>query len=407
MHASKLRRGHLAPSDVFRIAWQGLRSRPQRSILAALGIAVGIAAFVALVGISASNRAALMLELDEMGANLLVVEGAPGPDKEIVPLPPAAEDSISRQDLVQSAGGLKEVPDGLHVYRTDLVPEGETNGLDVWAATPQLLETLGSSMAAGQWFDSATRRLPTVVLGSEAAKRLGVDQVGDRLWIGNEWYSVIGIMEPMGLAQEIDTSVLLGDQWVENRFPVEQFADGPAVGDWSRIYVQSVPGRVEDVRAILAAAASPGSQFVAVSALSDIGAGRKAADDTLQALGMSLGAIALLVGGVGIANTMVVSVMERRGEIGLRRSLGARGGQIVSQFLAEAIALSLLGAVAGVLSGFGIAAGMANATAQPFEFPLQATGLALAVAVLIGAIAGLQPALKAAKMTPTEALRGV
>jgi len=405
MRSVKLKRTHLSFSDIWRVAWQGVTSRLQRSLLAALGIAVGVAALVALTGFSDSNRAALTQELDSMGANLLVVQGSPGPDGVIVPLPKTAVESISRQDDTLSVGGLQHVPETIHAYRNDVVPEGETNSLRVFAASPTLLTALDSSMQNGSWFDDSSRGLPAVILGAEAALRLGTPQIGDHLWIDSEWYSVIGILSPIELAEPINTAVLLGDKWVEDHFPIDPFNNGLQVGDWEQIYVQSVPGKVASLRNILADAASPGSPFVTVAALSDLGAGRDVADSMLETMGVALGSIALLVGGVGIANTMVVSVMERRGEIGLRRSLGARGSQIVTQFLAESTMLSFFGAFGGILVGTASSFVFAAIYNQPFLFPLQTAALGLFVAIMVGTLAGLQPASKAARMMPIEALQ--
>lgn len=405
MPSTKLKRSHLSPLDAWKVAWQGVASRPQRSFLAAIGIAVGVAALVALTGISDSNRAALMEELDSMGANLLVVQPANGPDGKPVPLPASAVDAIRRQDGVEAVGGLKKIPDSVHAYRTDVVAQGETNGLGVMAATPSLYNALGASMESGSWFDEASRALPTVVLGAEAAARLGKPTIGDRLWIGNEWYSLLGVLSPIELAEGINTAVLLGDQWSAQHFANDPLATGLTSGDWSQIYVQSAPGGVADLRDRVAAAASPGSPHVAVAALSDLGGARTVADTMLETLGLALGGIALAVGGVGIANTMVVSVMERRGEIGLRRALGARSTQMVAQFLTESTVLSFLGACGGVILGVAAALGFSTLTGTPIRIPLEVAGLGLGVALVVGALAGLQPAAKAARMPPVEALR--
>ncbi|MFT4235524.1 MAG: ABC transporter permease [Microbacterium sp.] len=387
--------------DLARTAWLGVASRPQRTILAALGIALGIASLVALTGATASNRAQLLAELDAMGADLALVAPGTGADQQPVPLPDTAPEAIARQDGVAKIGVFETAPDGLAVYRTDLVPETETNGISVAVARPDVLDAIEATLAVGRWFDEATRALPVVVLGSTAAERLGIDRAGDRVLIGGEWYGVLGILDTAGLATDIDTAAILGDRWVREHFT------GDTVGDIAAIYVRAEAGQINTVRDLLAAAASPGSPYVAVTKLSDLAGARTTTDDSLTTLGVALAGIALVVGGVGIANTMVVAVMERRGEIGLRRSLGARPGQIATQFVAEAAILSLLGGLVGLGLGAATATVIATVAAQPVVIPAEALAAGPALSVIVGAIAGLQPAARAARLSPTTALRSI
>lgn len=389
----------LRPGDVVRLAWLGLWGRPQRTVLAALGIAVGVAALIALTGVSASNREQLLAELDAMGADLAVVTPGVGADQEPVPLPQTAPQTLMRQDGVDRIGVFEVAPEGLSVYRSDLVPQQHTSGVGVAVARPDVLAAIGGRLVAGRWFDDASRALPVAVLGASAAERLGVERAGDRLLIGDQWYGVLGVLAPAGLATEVDTSVILGDRWVRERF------SGEGIGDVAAVYVRAEPGRLEQVAGTLAAAASPGSPYVVVSTLVELAGARQSTDDSLARLGLALGGIALLVGGVGIANTMVVTVTERRAEIGLRRALGARPGQIAVQFVVEALVLSLLGGLVGVVLGSAASAVAATVTQQPVAVPLSVLVLGPAVSVLVGAVAGLQPALRAAGLPPTTALR--
>lgn len=390
---------HLSLSDLARTAWLGIASRPQRTVLAALGIALGIASLVALTGAAASNRAQVLAELDAMGANLAVVSPGNGPDQQPVALPETAPDTIARQDGVAQVGVFETAPKDLAVFRTDVIPDNETNGLSVAVARPGVFDAVEATLARGRWFDDATRALPVAVLGSAAAERLGIDRVGDRILVGGEWYGVLGVLNSAGLASGIDTAVILGDRWVRAHYT------GATIGKISAIYVRAEPGQIDRVRDVLAAAAAPGSPYVGVTKLSDLAQARAATDDSLATLGVALGGIALLVGGVGIANTMIVAVMERRGEIGLRRSLGARRGQIAVQFVTEAAILSLLGGLAGAALGAVAAFFIAVAVEQPFVIPVEVLASGPALSVLVGVVAGLQPATRAARLSPTAALR--
>lgn len=389
----------LSIGDQLRTAILGPLSRPARTILSALGIAVGTAALAALTGVAASSQAQLIAELDSLGANLVVIEPGSGPDSQPVPLPDSAPAMIARVDGVAEVGVVESTPPGTHAYRNDLVPVGQTNGITVLAAGPGLAGAVGATVTEGEWFDQVTRALPTAILGASAAKRLGIDSVGDRVWVGGQWYTVIGILGSAGLANKIDTAVFLGDEWVRAHVGAE---DAEPIAS---IYVRADTGRVEEVRSAVQCAANPGSPYVDVSQLSDLVGARDSAMNALSGLALGLAAISLLVGGIGIANTMVVAVMERRGEIGLRRALGARPGQIALQFISEAAVLGGVGGFAGSLLGGLVVIGYALATGSPAVIPPLALVAGPLVAIAVGVFAGLYPALSAARLSPTVALR--
>lgn len=392
----------LSVADSIRTALIGPRSRKMRTALSALGVAVGIAALTAITGIAASNQAELLAELDSLGANMLVVEPGYGPDNKPVPLPDTSPGMIGRVDGVEEVGVLEKVPEGTGVYRNDLIPESQGNGLTAYAASPDFLSSVEGSVAQGSWFDEANRSLPVTVLGASAAARMGVTAPGVRVWIGEQWYTVIGILDAAGLAESIDASAFLGDRWAA------EHVSGKDDDTIASIYVRMADGKTsEAVREAVARAANPSSEYVQVSGLGDLAGARETANDSLSGLAVGLAAIALLVGGIGIANTMVVAVLERRGEIGLRRALGARSGQIAGQFVAEAIVLGGLGGLAGVLLG-GIGVFIyAAIQSQVATIPVAVLVGGPIVALAVGVIAGLYPAVSAARLSPTAALRTV
>ncbi|NUR74046.1 MAG: ABC transporter permease [Hamadaea sp.] len=381
--------------DLGRLGASGLRTRPLRVILSALGIAIGIAAMLAVVGISTSSQAELNRTLDRLGTNLLVA----GPGKTLfgapAQLPTEAVEMVDRIGPVQSASATANL--GAHVYRNDHIPRGQTNSIAVLATRLDLLGTVGGSVRTGDWLSPATARYPAVVLGSKAAKRLDIRQPGLRVWLAGQWFSVVGILDPVPLAKELDTAALIG--WASATAYAE-FDGHPTT-----IYCRSAEDQVEAVRAVLAATASPGHpEEVAVSRPSDALAAQRATDQAFTGLLLGLGAVALLVGGVGVANTMIISVLERRSEIGLRRSLGATRGHVRLQFLAESLLLSAIGGAGGVLLGVAVTGAYASTQHWPLVVPAWAFAGGLTATLLIGGVAGLYPAIRAARLAPTEAL---
>jgi putative ABC transport system permease protein len=385
--------------DLLGVGSLGLRSKRSRTALTALGIAIGIAAMISVVGISASSRADLLAELDRLGTNLLEVQ--PGTDGfgQSQELLASAPSMIRRIGPVESAAATRTVG-STSVRRTDQIDRAETGGIAVVATEPQLKTTIGASLASGRFLDAATAKVPAVVLGSEAAKRLGLSSVGDGtlVYVGGHWFTVIGILDPVPLAPDIDRSALIGYPVAQDLFGIDEAP--------STVRVRTDPDAVQQVRDVLAATANPTDpSTVAVTRPSDALAAKAEADDALTALLLGLGAVALVVGGVGIANTMVISVLERRTEIGLRRALGATRGDVRRQFLVEAVLLSGLGGGAGVLIGSAVTLGYASTRGWTATVPLFAVGGGVLITLALGGIAGLYPAGRAARFSPADALR--
>jgi putative ABC transport system permease protein len=388
----------LSFADMLRLASHGLRAHPLRVVLSALGIAIGIGAMLAVVGISASSRAELNRMLDTLGTNLLTVQPGTSFTGEQAVLPDEAPAMILRMTDVQAVSAVAQLSD-LKVYRHDHIPAIQTGGLAVFAATVDLSNTLGATMAAGRWLDHARAAYPAVVLGDRAASRLGINakHLGLQIWLGERWVTITGILNPIALAPTLDFGVFMGWPAAQRYFDID--------ADITTIYVRTVPTAVEAVSELLGNTANPSEpNEVQVSRPSDILAAQAAADIAFTGLLVGLGAVALLVGGIGVVNTMVISVLERRAEIGLRRSQGATRAHIRLQFLSEALLLSALGGVAGIVIGSLVTAVYSALQDWPFAIPAWAIVGGMVATLIIGAIGGLYPAMRAARLAPTEAL---
>jgi putative ABC transport system permease protein len=392
--------GRLRAADLARVATVGLRTRKLRAVLSALGISIGVAAIVAVLGLSASSQAGLLAEISKLGTNLLTVTNGQTAFGQTAQLPKTAPGMIGRigpVTQVQETGAVNA-----SVYRSPYIPTVNTNAITVDAASLGLPRTVGTNIARGHYLNPATAREPVAVLGAAAAARLGIDRIwpGERVWLGGQWFYVAGILKPAVLAPEIDAAVLIGFPAAHTYLHVG--------GHPTTIYVRAHTGQVNAVRALLAATADPEApNEVNLSQPSAALVAQADAQNALSGLFLGLGAVALLVGAIGVANVMVIAVLERRSEIGLRRALGATRGHIRIQFLSEAILLALAGGTVGVAAGAAATAVYATSKGWAIVIPPVAWTGGLAAAIIIGALAGLLPALRAARLSPTQALWSV
>ncbi len=385
--------------ELFGTALQGLSTRRLRASLSALGIAIGIGAMVAVVGVSSSAQANLLAEIDALGTNLLTASPGQTFLGSNETLPDTAVPSIDHMLHVDSDVAVYQVSN-INVYRSPWVPVAETGGIGVDAAGDNLPQVLGISMASGHFLDRLGENFPEAVLGAQAAQVLDITQTGGHVlvYLGNTWFDVVGILKPAVLDSSLDSTVFIPLPMAERMFSTKP--------NPSEIYVRANQDHVVAVSSLLAQTADPQQpDGVNVARPSNALEARAAAQGQFTTLLLGLGAVALLVGAIGIANIMVISVLERRGEIGLRRALGATRRHISFQFLAESALLAVLGGIAGLALGAGATEVYAVTRHEPFVVPLYALIAAPAAGLVIGTLAGLYPAAKASRLSPTEALR--
>jgi len=402
--------GRLRLDDGLRVASVGLRSRPLRAALSALGIAIGTAAIVGVLGLSASSQAGLIAEINQLGTNMLTVEAGQSFTGGAANLPLEAPARITLLDNVQQVAHTALLKDE-KVYRNSMIPAANSRGLEVRATSLNLLSVLNTGVARGDWLNEGTASEPVAVLGSVAARQLGIDRLfpDQRIWLGGQWFNVAGILDPSPLAPAIDASALIGYPAAQKYLGYVSLVRGEEnAGPPSTIYVRAATGHEAAVQSLLAQTANPEAPYeVNVSQPSDVLTARAAAAGAFNSLFLGLGVVALIVGAVGVANIMIISVLERRSEIGLRRALGATKNQIRTQFLAESILLAVIGGVVGVLAGAAATAVYASSKGWAIVIPVEAWSGGISSAILIGAFAGLMPAVRASRMPPTVALRTV
>jgi putative ABC transport system permease protein len=395
---ARIETARLPVRELFGTALAGLSTRRLRAVLSALGIAIGIGAMVAVVGVSSSTQASLLSELDALGTNLLTVT----PGQTVVGnevLPDTAPAMIAHMPQVDGDVAVYQVSD-VNVYRTPLVPSDETGGIGVDAAGTGLPHVLSVALASGHFLNAVADRYPEAVLGAQAAQALEITHVGGHVLVslGNTWFAVVGVLHPVLLDSTLDSEVYISLPVAEHMFHVK--------ANPSEIYLRANVNDVSGVSGLLAPTADPQHpDGVNVSRPSDVLEARAAAKGQFTTLLLGLGAVALLVGAIGIANIMVISVLERRAEIGLRRALGATRRHISVQFLTESAMLAAIGGVTGLLLGAGATEVYALTKHEPFVVPLYALITAPAAGFVIGVVAGIYPAAKAAQLSPTEALR--
>ena len=393
-----MNKNKLRTRDLFFVAVYGVKARKGRAALTSIGIGIGIAAIVAVSGIAASGSADLLSTLESLGTNLVKASPQAGFFGTQEELPEGVIGMVERIGPVEEVTSTTQTD--LLVRRSNFISEFEGGGISTIVTSSELLNVIGGKLSEGRFITDGLSDLPVTVLGSVTAKRLGITNLSKptKILIDDEWFGVIGIVEELKIHPDLDRSVFIGYGAAKILFDINE--------EPTTIYLRANPTFIEDVVEVIAPSMNPENpDQVEVSRPSDALEAQQAVEASFTNLLLGLGSVALLVGGVAIANVMVMSVLERRMEIGVRRSIGATRREIRYQFLLESIVLSGIGGLVGVMLGSLITLAYTNYTNIVFSIPVWQILGAVVLALLIGAISGVYPAIKASKIQPAEAVR--
>jgi putative ABC transport system permease protein len=387
--------------DLLSVAWTGLTARKVRTLLIMLGPIVGVAAMVGAVGLTESAKGNLKAELGKLGTNLIIAQ-AGGTFGSQNPTFPA--DAVHRADAlstVTSAAATTNLSDVVAVPSEGGADYYQAFPVPVRAADIDLPQVLSVPMIDGRWLNTADTKLhaPSAVLGAGIAKQYGYLRGESRtIRLNDTDFGVVGVLGPVALDPDLDNAVFITQWSAKNDFATD--------GNPNQLYVRSKTGTTQATAdAIPTAINLGGPDQVSTKVPSDVLQAASQADKTLQQTALFAGLLALAVGGLGIANVMSISVIQRSSEIGIRRAVGHSRSKIAAQFLLESLFVGILGGILGAILGIGIVYLVSYFAHWVVVINYKKIPIWMALALAVSVAAGLYPSIKAARLEPLETLR--
>jgi putative ABC transport system permease protein len=388
--------------ELLRLSLSRLRTSRLRAALTMLGVIIGVASVVALVGVGQGTTSNITSRLAALGTNLLTISPTGGGSTSTLTL----EDANAIAKLPSIGGVAPEISTNL------TVAAGSTSATtSVVGTTPAYPTVRAYDVWQGTFLTDAslTNDLRVAVLGSATATTLGLGagDIGSQIAVGGLPFQVIGILQPKGGTgfQNPDDQVLVPIGAVQKYFVGGDTVRtiGVSVSDPAQMTAASaaITTLLRDRHALAATATADFNVFNQTQLL----AAASSISATLTLLLGGIASISLVVGGIGIMNIMLVSVRERTREIGVRKAIGARGRDILAQFLVEALTLSLLGGLIGIVIGLVVSAGIGQLAGWGFQFNPSTVAAAVVFSLAVGVVFGVWPARQAARLDPITALR--
>ncbi|MER6953589.1 ABC transporter permease [Streptomyces sp. NPDC000618] len=390
--------------DLWTEALAAVLARPTRSALTTLGTVLGITTLVITIGISATAGNQIVGRFDALTATSVTVE-VPGPVGSVPLVDWSGVNAVRRLAGVDSVAAIADSTDtaSVQVRANDVVSPGDVTDqtMAVLAASPTLPAAVRGRMTTGRFFDDGNiaRHDRVAVLGDQAARLLGINSVRDSpaVFLKGQAYTVIGILGDAEREQQLSTAVILPPTTAEDQL---------GLGAVTRVLINTALGAAKQVAHQAPIALAPGAEdALAVTAPPDPAKARKGVQGDVNGLFLVLGLVSLVVGAIGIANVTLVTVMERIGEIGLRRALGASRRQVAGQFLVESTTIGLLGGVIGAVLGMVVVVAVSAVRDWTPVLDVRLAFGAPVAGALVGLLAGLYPSLRASRMEPVDALR--
>ncbi|MEV1061597.1 ABC transporter permease [Streptomyces sp. NPDC050263] len=390
--------------DLWTEALAGVLARPTRSALTTLGTVLGITTLVITIGVSATAGNQIVGRFDALTATSVTVE-VPGPAGSVPLVDWSGVNAVGRLAGVESVAAIADSTDtaSVQVRANDVVSPGDVTDqtMAVLAASPTLPAAVRGRMTTGRFFDDGNiaRHDRVAVLGDQAARLLGINSVRDSpaVFLKGQAYTVIGILGDAEREQQLSTGVILPPTTAEDQL---------GLGTVTRVLINTALGAAKQVAHQAPIALAPGAEdALAVTAPPDPAKARKGVQGDVNGLFLVLGLVSLVVGAIGIANVTLVTVMERIGEIGLRRALGASRRQVAGQFLVESTTIGLLGGVIGAVLGMVVVVAVSAVRDWTPVLDVRLAFGAPVAGALVGLLAGLYPSLRASRMEPVDALR--
>jgi len=387
--------------DLVGVAWSGLKARKIRTLMIMLGPIIGVAAMVSAVGLTESAKGALQAQLAQLGTNLVIVQAGGTFGSQNPTLPSNSVQRVENMSTVTSAAATSNLSGVIAVPVQGASTYYEAFPVPVRAADDNLPSVLQVPTIDGRWLNPTDNRLHlrSVVLGEGIAKQYGYLPGETRtIRLNNTNFGVVGVLGPVALDPELDNAAFV-TQWAAKHVLGTN-------GRPNQLYVRAIPGTTQQTANALPTAINLGSSTqVSTQIPTDVLQAAAQANKTLQQVALLAGLLALTVGGIGIANVMSISVIQRSSEIGIRRAVGHSRSKIGAQFLLEALFVGVLGGIIGAVVGVGVVYAVSAIAGWVVVIAYREIPIWMGLALLVAVIAGLYPSIKAARLEPLETLR--